>query len=479
MAPDSPRPASDPQALNVMLPTLIIAVALFMETMEATAVATALPRMAVDFHESPVVLKLALTVYMIGLAIFIPVSPWLADRFGTRTVFRTAIALFLLGSLGCALAPTLEALVSARFIQAIGGAMMVPVGRLVLLKIVPKDKIVTALSRLAMPAMLGPVFGPVIGGLITTHGHWRLIFLVNVPAAMMAWWLAGRHIPQVRAAKVPPLDVRGFALCSIGLGTLSLGLASLGQSLLAPSVIWALCAAGVVALGAYALHAARAAQPLLDLRLLRIPTMASGVIGGSFFRLGIGAAPFLLSLMFQLVMGLDAAQTGWLLMSSAVGAFSMKIVTTRVLRRYGFRTVLFWNGLLAVLSMAACSWIGIATSWPVIVVVLLAGGLFRSMQFTALHSISYADVPHAQIGSATALASAAQQLSLSLGVTLGAQALMLSAVWGARTIPALQDFQFAFMVVAACTALSLWWPWRLPEGAGAELARQRKTEAAS
>lgn len=469
-APEPVDAAPDTRAYR--LPTLIVAAALFMETMEATAVATALPQMAHDYGESPVTLKLALTVYMVGLAMFIPASTWLADRIGTRRVFRLALSLFALGSAGCAVSPTLMWLVLARFVQSVGGAMMVPVGRMVLLKLVPQHHLVHMLSRLALPAMLGPVLGPVVGGLITTHSHWRLLFVINLPVALVIWALAGRCIPQFVEADTRRLDARGFLLCSGSLGALSLGLASLGQRQLDLLTALVLTVVGVIGLVVYARHARHATQPLLDLSLLKLPTLAAGVLGGSMFRIGIGATPFLLSLKFQIELGMDAARAGLLLTASAVGAMLVKTVSAHVLRRFGFRPVLLGNGFLAALSMMCFGFIELSTPMIWMVAVLLAGGLSRSLQFSALHSISYADVPRPRLGPATALASSVQQLSLSLGVTLGAQALTLSAQTHAHALPDSADFRFAFLVVGCCAMVSLWWPWRLAASAGEALARQ-------
>lgn len=471
---DPGAPTASPRGAPPLALPLIVAAALFMETMEATAISTSLPQIARDLGESPVSLKLALTTYMIGVAMCIPASAWAADRFGSRSVFRAAIAVFAAGSVACALAPSLLALVAARFVQAVGGAMMVPVGRMVLLRTVPREHLVRTLSYLAMPGMLGPIVGPAVGGLITTYGHWRAIFLVNLPLALLALWLARRHLPQLTEPQRAPFDGTGFVLAAIALGATTTGLAGIGQSLLSPALAGSLIAVGLGAAAGYGQHWRRRANAVLDLSLLGIPTFAAGVVGGGLFRFGIGATPFLLSLMFQLVWGLDAARTGLLLMVGAVAALSTKTVAVATVRRVGFRALLLWNGALAALLIGACGLLAPGTPLPAVLAVLFAGGAFRSLQFTALHSISYADVPAPRLGAATALASVTQQLSLSLGVTIAAQALSLAQLQAARAAPAQADFAAAFAVVAACSMLSLAWAWRLDAAAGAELAGRER-----
>src|SRR5215472_10285841 len=352
---------------NVLIP-LIVACALFMENMDSTVIATALPAIAADIGESPLALKLALTSYLVGLAVFIPISGWVADRVGSRTVFASAIVAF----------------VAARFLQGIGGAMMVPVGRLVLLRTVPKAELLGALNTLTIPALLGPVTGPALGGAITLYFHWRWIFLINLPIGALGLYLVLRHIPNVKEPDVPPLDLAGFALAGVGLSVLMLGLSSLGGHLM-PGIFTAACiVVGGAALLAYPRHARRTANPVIDLSLFRLPTFHTGVLVGSLFRIGVGATPFLLPLLLQLGFGLNPLQSGLLTCATAVGAMFMKTLTTIILRRFGFRRVLTANALVASAAVAVCALFTAATPHTVIFLVLLVSGCLRSLQFTSL-----------------------------------------------------------------------------------------------
>ncbi|HEY8520693.1 MAG TPA: MFS transporter, partial [Gammaproteobacteria bacterium] len=326
--------------------SLIVACALFIENMDSTVISTSLPAIAADLETSPIGLKLALTTYLLALAVFIPVSGWIADRYGARTTFMTAIAVFLAGSVGCAASGSLGELVAARFLQGMGGAMMVPVGRLVLLRTVPKSELVQALSWLTIPALVGPMVGPPLGGFITTYFHWRWIFLVNVPIGLLGIALAKRFIPNLRE-DAPPLDLRGFLLAGVGLATAMFGFSTLGQHLVPAEVAAAALALGLALLVGYVVHARRSAAPLLDLNLLRLPTYRAGVAGGALFRIGIGATPFLLPLMLQLGFGLTPVESGLLTFVSSIGAIFMKTIAAWILKRFGFRRVLVWNALAA------------------------------------------------------------------------------------------------------------------------------------
>src|SRR5438132_8195641 len=375
---------------NVLIP-LIVACSLFMENMDSTVIATSLPAIAVDIGENPIALKLALTAYLVALAVFIPVSGWFADRYGARTVLRSAIAGFVTGSLSCAASSTLAAFVAARFLQGIGGAMMVPVGRLVLLRAVPKDELLAALNYLTIPALLGPVTGPALGGAITLYFHWRWIFLINLPIGVLGLYLVLRHIPNVREPEMPPLDLAGFALSGVGLSVLMLGLSSLGGHLLPGTITAACIVLGALALAAYPWHARRTAHPVIDLSLFKLPTFHSGVLAGSLFRIGVGATPFLLPLLLQLGFGMNPLQSGLLTCATALGAMFMKTLTTIILRRFGFRTVLTVNALIAAAGVASYALFTGATPHLVIILVLVVSGCFRSLQFTGLQALSFTD----------------------------------------------------------------------------------------
>ncbi|MFC5474463.1 MFS transporter [Paraherbaspirillum soli] len=454
---------------RTLLIPLIVACALFMENMDATVIATSLPVLAHDLGQEPLILKLALTAYVVGLGVFIPISGWAADRFGARTVFRTAIAVFMTGSLLCAVSSSLAAFVAARFLQGIGGAMMVPVGRIVIFRSVQRTELVKAISFLTIPSQLGPVLGPPLGGFITTYFHWRWIFLINVPISILGMYLAGRYIENWRAEQMQPLDTKGFVLSAVGSTLLMLGLSLIDGELLASQLAFGMCVIGALTLYAYLRHARREPSPLLDLRLLRIPTFRASVLGGSLFRIGLGAVPFLLPLSLQLGLGMSAFHAGTITCASAFGAIFMKAIGTQVLRRFGFRSVLIWNAVLAGLALASYGLFTPSTPYLVMMAVVLLGGFFPSMQFTCLNTMAYADLGDADVSRATSLASVVQQISLGLGVTIGGLAVHFSShLQGHSTIVA-GDFWPAFVVIGLFSMASIPVTRRLPSNAGAML----------
>ncbi|MCA1324602.1 DHA2 family efflux MFS transporter permease subunit [Herbaspirillum sp. alder98] len=449
---------------------LIVACALFMEQMDSTVISTSLPALALDMGVDPISLKLALTSYLVSLAVFIPISGWMADRFGSLTIFRWAICVFMLGSILCGVSSTLPQFVAARFFQGIGGAMMVPVGRLVILRSVDRSNLVKALSYLTIPALFGPILGPPLGGFITTYLHWRWIFFINIPISILGLVLATRFIPDLREEQVKPLDWPGFVLSALGCSMLMMGLATSGRHLISGEISLACVVGGVLFLAAYVWHARRAAAPLIDLRLLRIPTLQAGVLGGSLYRVGIGAIPFLLPLMLQLGFGYTPFHSGLLTCASAAGAMFMKTIAARVLKRYGFRQVLMINGALGILGLLAISLFSPAMPYLLMTFILLLGGCFRSLQFTSLNAISYADVDKVHLSQATSMASVAQQLSIGMGVVLAGFALQASnEVQGHATLVT-ADFWPAFVAVSLVASLSLLMLRRLPPDAGSELS---------
>ncbi|MEA2879756.1 MAG: hypothetical protein QOF14_4952, partial [Hyphomicrobiales bacterium] len=314
---------------------LIIAVALFMENMDSTIIATSLPAIAADIGANPLALKLAVTSYLLSLAVFIPASGWTADRFGARKVFRAAIAVFVVGSLGCALASSIEGFVIARIVQGMGGAMMTPVGRLVLVRSIDKRNLVDAMAWVTMPALIGPIIGPPVGGFITTYASWHWIFIINVPIGLIGIVLATRYIEDVRVEGLERFDLVGMALSGLGVGGLAFGLSVAGLGMLPPVVVIGLIAAGAIFMTAYVLHARRTPTPVLDFSLIRIPTFRANVVGGSLFRLGIGALAFLLPLMLQLGFNYTPLESGLVTFTAAVGAFTMKTFAARIIRRFG------------------------------------------------------------------------------------------------------------------------------------------------
>jgi EmrB/QacA subfamily drug resistance transporter len=453
---------------------LIVAVALFMENMDSTVIATSLPAIAADIGTSPLTLKLAVTSYLLSLAVFIPVSGWTADRFGARTVFRGAIAVFMLGSIGCALSTSLSEFVVARIVEGMGGAMMTPVARLILVRSVDRRELINAMVWVTLPALIGPA----LGGFITTYISWHWIFLINIPIGLAGIALATIFIEDVRAETPDPFDPLGAVLAGLGIGGLAFGGSLLGLNFLPTSVVIALIVVGAGAAYAYVLHARRTPAPVLDLSLLEIPTMRAAVVGGFIYRSGIGAMPFLLPLLLQLGFNLTAFQSGLITLSNVVGAMGMKTVIPIILRRYGFRRVLVVNALISAALVAACATFTPGVSFAWIVGVLIVGGFFRSLEFTSLNTIAYADVDNRRMSRATSLVAVAQQVSISVGVAVGALAVDLT-LWarGRDTITA-ADFQPAYLtiaVIAGCASLVF---ARMPADAGAELARRSTAPSA-
>jgi EmrB/QacA subfamily drug resistance transporter len=451
---------------------LIIAVALFMENMDATVIATSLPAIAADIGANPLALKLAVTSYLLSLAVFIPASGWTADRFGARTVFRAAIAIFVIGSIGCAFANSLSGFVAARIVQGMGGAMMTPVGRLVLVRSIDKHKLVDAMAWVTMPALIGPIIGPPVGGFITTYATWHWIFLINVPIGLIGIVLATRYIEDVRIEGLERFDLVGTLLAGAGIAGLAFGLSVVGLGLVPPGVVAALIAGGTVSLIAYTIHARRTAAPVLDFSLVRIPTFRANVVGGSLFRLGIGALSFLLPLMLQLGFDYTPLQSGLVTFTAAVGAFTMKTFAARIIRRFGFRRILIANALISSAFTAACAGFTPATPFWIMIVVLLVGGFFRSLQFTATNVIAYADVDPRRMSRATSLVSVAQQLSIAMGVAVGALCVELAVQWKGEAVIAAADFHPAFLVIGAIAASSALLFWTLPPDAGASMANR-------
>src|SRR5215831_17904647 len=392
---------------------LIVAVALFMENMDSTVIATSLPAIAADIGTSPLALKLAVTSYLLALAVFIPLSGWTADRFGARTVFRAAIAVFMLDSIGCAISGSLYQFVVARIVEGMGGAMMTPVGRLVLVRSVDRRELINAMVWVTLPALIGPLIGPALGGFITTYISWHWIFLINIPIGLAGIALATIFIEDVRAQTPDPFDPLGAVLAGLGIGGLAFGGSLLGLKFLPTSVVIVLIIVGAGAAYAYVLHARRTPAPVLDLSLLEIPTMRAAVVG-FIYRSGIGAMPFLLPLLLQLGFDLTAFQSGLITLSNVVGAMGMKTVIPIILRRYGFRRVLVVNALVSAALVAACATFTPGVSFGWIVGVLIVGGFFRSLEFTSLNTIAYADVDNRRMSRATSLVAVAQQVSISV-----------------------------------------------------------------
>lgn len=469
MTPVGEHAPADRFRRNYRTIALIIACALFMEQMDATVLATALPTMARDFGVAVTNLSSALTAYLLALAIFIPASGRMADRFGSKTIFRLAILLFLAGSILCAQAANLPFLIAARFLQGAGGAMMVPVGRLVLLRSVAKENMVRAMSWLIMPALIGPIVGPPLGGFIVTYLNWRWIFYLNVPVGVLGVVLVSLFIDQVKEDRSPPADPWGFVLSGVSLGCLLFGFEAssrsgeLGEAL-------GLVLLGLVAGGLYIRHARKRQDPILDLTLMRIPTFRLSVIAGSLTRINQGAQPFLLPLLFQVGFGMSAAKSGTLTIAGAIGSLAMKWLAPRVLKRWGFRLSLIVCGAIGAIGYAVCGFF--RPSWPVPVMfaVLTACGFFMSFQFTAYNTIAYDEIPPERMSAATSFYATFQQLMLSLGVCMGAVALHAGMLIDRRPTPGLGEFKLAFLVVSGIAGAATYWNMKFSKRAGHELS---------
>src|SRR3984893_17538514 len=462
---------------NQMIVPLIVACALFMENLDATVISTALPAISIDLHEDPIALKLALTSYLLTLAVFIPISGWMADRFGARTVFRVAIVIFTAGSALFGSAPSLLDFVVYRLIQGVGGGITTPVGRLVIVRLVPKHDPVSALAWLVVPALLGPLIGPPLGGFITTYFSWRWIFWINIPIGIIGILLATRFSENIREQNVPPLDVRGFVLSGVGLAGLAFGFTTIGQHFMPPSISLALMAVGAASLFAYVLHARSVPFPLLDLKLLSIPTFRASVAGGSLFRIGIGALPFLLPLLFQIGFGMSALRSGLLTFVGAIGAMVMRASAATILRRFGIKRVVLINTIVAASFIAACALFRPDTPYAFIVFVLLVGGFFRALQFTSLNSLAFADLRSSEMSQATSFTSVAQQISITAGVAVAALAIEGVRFVRGDVVLAASDFIPAFLVVAVISASSIFFLLPLPIDAGASLTALPPAEA--
>jgi len=459
-----------PRRVSARTVSLIVASAMFMEQLDGTVLATALPTMAKSFHADPLHMNVALTSYLLTLAMFIPASGRFADRFGSRTVFRTAIGMFTLGSILCAQAPTLPLLVAARMLQGAGGAMMSPVGRLVMLRAVSKSELVSAMAWLMIPATIGPIVGPPIGGFVVTYLSWHWIFYINVPIGIAGIILVTRYIEEMREPVRTPLDLRGLALAGTALASLMFGIEMASRGVGSGLVIAALVVLGSGSAGLYARHWRRHPQPMLDFRMMRIPTFRFSVICGSLSRIAVGAMPFLLPMMLQLGFGLSALHSGLITFTSSVGSLAMRAVAPRILRRLGFRTVLSWIGMIATLLLAATA--AFRPGWPLaaIYTILLLNGFFQSLQFMAYNTIAYADVPRPQMSTATSFYTTFQQMSLTLGIAVSAAVLAASIHVLRHHAPVLSDFSVAFLVVSGISMLAPLLSLRLDPSAGAELS---------
>jgi len=457
----------------------VVATSLFMEQLDSTIVNTAIPSMAQSLNVTPLSLKAVVTSYILSLAVGIPVSGWMADRFGTRRVFSAAVAIFTVASVLCGLALNVPMLVAARILQGLGAAMMTPVGRLAIVRTFEKSELLAAMNFVIIPALIGPLLGPTVGGLIVHWLSWREIFFVNVPVGLTALWLIHRHMPDYRGEAPRPLDVIGLVLFGSGIALLSWLLEVFGEHTLDPTSAAVLLLLAVALLAAYGWHAREAAFPLLRLGLFQVRTFRVAVLGGFITRLGIGGLPFLLPLLFQLGLGLPAWQSGLLMMPTALAAMVMKLIAPRLLRKFGYRQVLVVNTLMIGVTIGLFALIEVDTPLALIVMLGLAQGFFNSLQFSSMNTMAYADVEPRDSSMASTIASSLQQLSMSFGLACGS----LVAGWYLGSSPqtdhlALESaLHHAFLTLGGLTLLSSLSFWTLSAEDGQSVSRGSAAEA--
>lgn len=434
----------------------VVATALFMEQLDSTIVNTGIPAIAASLNVTPLSLKAVVTSYILSLAVSIPISGWLAERYGTRRIFMLAVALFTVSSVLCGLAVNSTMLIAARVPQGIAAAMMMPVGRMAILHTFPKGELLRAMNFVIIPALLGPLLGPTVGGLIVHWFTWREIFFVNIPVGLLALWFAHNYMPNFQSDTPRPLDVRGLLLFASGAGLLSWLLEVFGEVNLSNGTVAMLVAVSVGLLAAYGWHAGRVPYPLLRLSLLSTRTFRVSVLGGFATRLGVGGMPFLLPLLYQLGLGLPAWQSGLLMMPAAVAAMGMKVLAAPMLRRFGYRQVLIVNTLLVACAIASYSRVGPGTPIGVIVGMGLALGLFNSLQFSSMNSMAYADIGSADTAMASTLASTFQQMSMSFGLAFGSliTAYFLGDLPQSDRVAVTSSLHHAFLALAVLTVVS-------------------------
>ncbi len=476
MNESSPIPNSTGKPrLKILIP-LVVGCAFFMEGLDSTMIAVAIPDMAKSLGESPLRLNLVITTYLLSLAVFIPVSGWIADRLGTRVVFCAAIAIFAAGSALCGLSTSLPMMLATRVLQGFGGAMMTPVGRLILLRSFPRSDLVSAMNWMTIPAMIGPTVGPIIGGFLTTYLSWRAIFYLNVPIGFAGVVLSLWLIEDFRAPAPTRFDLRGFFLAGIGLALLELAIENVGRPLI-PGALGSVFFAGAFAiLLLYGWHARRREDPILDLRLLRIRTFRVGTVTGSVCRMGLDAVPFLLPLFFQVGFGLSPLQSGLLSFSSSLGAMLVRTLAGTLLRFFGFRRLLVGNACLAAAITAGCGLLRPDTPVWLIVLFVLLSGCARSIQYLGLNTISYANVPASVLSKSTSVGGVAQQLARGFGIAVGAA---LLAIIAGPQIPTTRDFGLAFFLIALLPLVSALGFLRLSPVDGAEVSGHRRASPRS
>lgn len=456
---------------------LLVAGAFFMEFIDGTVIATALPDMAKTFGVEAVALNIGISAYLITLAVLIPASGWIADRFGARNVFSLALAIFTLASVLCGLSTNVDMFVSMRILQGIGGALMVPVGRLAVLRTTPKHQLITAIATLTWPALVAPIIGPPLGGFITHYANWRWIFFINVPLGLLAIALALRIIPNIREEERRPFDLPGFIATSVAMVSLVYAMEALGSEHPQGALTLGLLTLGALTLIFTLRHFRRATWPMIRLDAMKVPTFRVTMYGGSLFRASISAVPFLLPLLFQVGFGMDPFHAGLLVLAVFAGNLSIKPATTPLIRWLGFKKLLLINGALNVLALLACALLTSHTPVWLTFVILYLGGVFRSVQFTGVSTLAFADVPSPQMSYANTLFSTATQLAVGLGITLGAIGIRIGehvSTWLHLTAVEGISFRLAFVFIALICLVGMIDTLRLAKDAGSAVSRKQK-----
>jgi EmrB/QacA subfamily drug resistance transporter len=464
-----------PDSSKRLLPWLI-AVAFFMESLDTTILNTGVPTIAAALHVAPLSMKSVLASYTLSLAVFIPISGWMADRFGTRRVFASAIGIFTLGSFLCGISSNIHVLVACRILQGCGGAMMVPVGRLTMVRTFAKSELIRAMSFVAIPGLIGPMLGPVAGGLIVGYLHWRFIFFVNIPIGLVGLYMVYRHLPDYREEHTHPLDTVGLILFGSGIALLSYVLEVFGEHTLGTVEILGLLALSFALLAGYGIHSTRTPYPLLRLALFRIRTFRAAVSGSFLTRLGIGGIPFIFPLLYQVGLGFTPVESGLLMMPQALAAMSLKLTMPRILARFGYRAVLVSNTLIIGLWITLFATFGKSTPIWLIVLIIFCYGFFTSLQYTSMNTLVYAETTEEQASSASTIASTMQQMSMSFGV---ASASLVTAFFipdHSRSNPTqfINGIHHAFFVFGAMTIISTIVFRKLKRGDGQAVSLQKE-----
>ena len=448
----SDAPAAATGKRRLLIP-LVVAFAFFLEQLDATIITTAIPEMAQSLTTTALHLNLALTAYMITVAVFIPVSGWMADRIGMRRTFSAAIAVFTLGSVLCGLAWSLPSLVAARILQGLGGAMMTPVGRLIMLRSFPRAELAKAMTYVALPAIVGPTIGPLLGGLITAHAGWRWIFFVNLPFGLAGIAFAWANVREAAAVEPGRFDLVGFLMCAVAAALAEVGLEALGHRLVPLWIVLSVLAGSAVSLTCYAVYAAGRVAPVLDLALLKIRSFRVALLIGGVSRIGVSAVPFMLPLLLQVGFGLSPVRSGSITFVSALGALFVRSMSVWLLRTFGFDRVLRGNTVIAACVIAGFALITPETPTWLLLGYIFCFGIVRNIQFNSIQTLTYADVPRAQLSRATSLGGVLQQLAISFGVSVAAT--LLGLVAGEEGPIPVADFHTVFLLLGLLTLLSL------------------------